>query len=113
MRPKITTSFCKSGVCPSAEKLLAFYRLEQMTKADSQCVSRHLAECEFCDAELHLLATYPPTEEKFYQADEYQADDMPLALRQLAEVLLGGRPAEYRLLNQLLCDKEILTLKNA
>ncbi len=106
MSNKKAATFCKREVCPSAEKLLAFHRSE-LSKTAMRETTNHLCECEFCSTELYFLAVHPPAEETSFESE------MPAALRQLAEVLLGGKQKEYRLLNQLLGEKEFLTLKSA
>ena len=106
MRSKIAPEFCKCEVCPSAEVLLSFHRAK-LSGAKTQNVSEHLSECDFCSAELYLLANFPPTEEKCTEAE------MPKALRELAGALLGGKQKEFNLLNELLDTKEFLSFKNA
>lgn len=107
MRLKTAEEFCKSRVCPSADTLLAFHYAE-LIFAEMRSVASHLGGCEFCSAELHLLTSFPPA-----KANCYQTVEMPFALRQLAEVLLGGKQTEFRLLENLLYGDEQLTLKNA
>lgn len=100
-------NFYKSGVCPSAEELLAFHFAE-LSLPEMMTVSSHLERCEFCAAELHFLTSVPQVEANYNQPTE-----MPPALRQLAEALLGGKQSEFRLLENLLPGSEQLTLKNA
>jgi hypothetical protein len=107
MRLKPAEEFCKSRICPSAETLLAFHCAE-LIFAEMRSISSHLARCEFCSAELHLLTSFPQAEANYNQTAE-----MPFALRQLAEALLGGKQTEFRLLENLLYGDEQLTLKNA
>ncbi len=104
---KTAPKFCKSGVCPSAATLLRF-NSDDLFFAEMLSVSAHLAECEFCSAELYFLTKFPQTE-----SDCDQAPEIPSALKQLAETLLGGRETEFRLLEKLLYGNEQLTLKNA
>ena len=54
-------------------------------------ISYHLLACDFCRAELQLLAYYkPPTK------GECKAPEIPINLRILAESLLGKRARERR-----------------
>jgi hypothetical protein len=98
MSQKTAAHFCKRGVCPTAETLLGFHRAE-LSATKARCVSEHLTECEFCCAEFDFLTAYPPNEEKITNAE------MPSALRDLAEALLGGRQGEFRLLDKMLDAK--------
>jgi hypothetical protein len=104
---KTAPEFCKSGACPSAETLLRFDSAD-LFFAETMSVSAHLVECEFCSTELYFLNNFPQAE-----ANCGQASEIPFALRQLAEALLGGRQTEFRLLENLLYGNEQLTLKNA
>lgn len=94
--------FCKRQVCPSAENLLGYYRLE-LPSNSMQRVAAHLSKCEFCNAELQLLQTFSSLEAE----TKITETEMPPALRQLAETLLGNRQNEFRLLRKLFNDKEL------
>ncbi|MDQ4120866.1 MAG: hypothetical protein M3209_05425 [Acidobacteriota bacterium] len=104
---KTVAEFCKSEICPSAETLLGFESAE-LFFAEMMGVSAHLAECEFCLTELYFLTNFPQTESNCEPAPE-----IPSALKQLAEALLGDAQSEFRLLNILLSGNEQLTFKNA
>lgn len=104
---KTAPKFCKSGVCPSAATLMRFNG-DDLFFAEMLSVSAHLAECDFCSAELYFLTQFPQTESNCSPAPE-----IPSALKQLAEALLGGKETESRLLDNLLYGNEQLTLKNA
>lgn len=54
-------------------------------------IKHHLAVCDFCRSEVHLLAHYqPPTK------GECKAPEIPINLRILAESLLGKNARERR-----------------
>ncbi|MBC7797388.1 MAG: hypothetical protein H7Z37_10985 [Pyrinomonadaceae bacterium] len=94
--------FCKRSVCPSAENLLGYYRLE-LPSNSMQRIAAHLSKCEFCNAELQFLQAFP----SFESETKVTESEMPPALRQLAETLLGNRQNEFRLLRKLFNDKEL------
>lgn len=50
--------FLKKQNCPSAERLLA-YRGDSLPPLERERVSAHLAACDFCGAEVRLLAHHP------------------------------------------------------
>ncbi len=78
-----TVLFCKSVACPSSGTLLA-YRQFRLLWSERSHISIHLATCDFCSAELQLLARHSEDRE------EYVLPDMPAELRILAEQLLGN-----------------------
>lgn len=75
------TVFRKRVSCPSSQTLLAFlaYRLG---RAELECIELHLVSCDFCSAELQLLARHR------IETEEYAFVEMPAQLRRLAESLL-------------------------
>jgi len=77
-----TVLFCKRVACPSSRTLLA-YRQSRLTPSECSHISRHLAACDFCSAELQLLGLHREDRE------DYVLPDMPAELRILAERLLG------------------------
>ena len=77
-------AFIKTRTCPSADTLLKLCYGEFPFDEGTKGVSQHLAECDFCAAELHFLAARPPAQVI------YQPARMPLHLRRLAEGLLGN-----------------------
>lgn len=99
-------TFCKRVSCPSEEMLLSF-QLEELSPKQMAKVQKHLQNCEFCCAELELLSHYPP------QFEICAMSEIPAALRQLAEALLGDRKAKSRLLQELVSEKESLQLTDA
>lgn len=78
-------TFRKTAACPAAGTLLA-YRFEKLSPEFAALVRRHLATCEFCNAELRLLAHHKPGKRSFLKTPE-----MPINLRILAESILGSR----------------------
>jgi len=78
-------TFVKSATCPSAEGLLAFSQ-GKLAPAQTQAVAAHLAECDFCGAELHLLERHP------CGSEVVPAGEIPPDLRLLAELILGHPP---------------------
>ena len=78
------TAFSKNENCPPSQVLLAFENGEIETN-DSQEIRKHLAICEFCEAEVEFYSRYP-------QADEpVEPDTIPQPLYDLAEALLTDR----------------------
>jgi len=74
-------TFRKTAACPASSTLLS-YRSRRLSPEIKSLVRKHLVDCEFCNAELRLLAHHkrpgrlPPTPE------------IPLNLRILAESIL-------------------------
>lgn len=79
-------AFCKRISCPPAEMLLT-YRSGSLSKAAQKKVSTHLAECEFCGAELQLLNKCPP------EVEERQTCEIPPHLKRLYEEMINGTRA--------------------
>ncbi len=78
----ISASFRKTEACPSSNILLSF-RLKKLSPEILTLVSYHLIVCEFCGAELRLLAHHCATEKR-----ERKVPDIPMNLRILAESIL-------------------------
>jgi hypothetical protein len=81
MATAFASLFNKKVGCPSAQDLLD-YDQAGLASAHSLRIEAHLADCDFCNAELQLLNRYQNTQ------DEYSFAEMPLQLRGLAERLL-------------------------
>lgn len=75
--------FVKAATCPAAEDIIAFSK-SLLPLAQIRLVRAHLAECDFCRAELQLLERYPCTPEAV------PVGEMPASLRVLAESILGS-----------------------
>lgn len=113
--PSVSTAyFCKRKTCPPAERLLAYHAGTLASEEQQRETLQHLAQCDFCDAEIALLAKYPPiTDDACCKHVE-----MPASLRLLAKALLHGmaRHAEGRtktLLDRERLPRERLTLTDA
>jgi hypothetical protein len=75
-------SFAKQAACPSSKALLS-YRVAKLSPEVRKLVTWHLAECDFCFAEVQLLAHHTPP-----RKGECRAPAMPVNLRILAKALL-------------------------
>jgi len=75
--------FRKTAACPSATTLL-YYRSEKLSNEISTLVGYHLVKCEFCRAELMLLAHH-----RRRTKNEERPPEIPMNLRILAESLLS------------------------
>ena len=107
---RTTKFFGKNKNCPTTNKLLLFATTE-LTAVEAARVSWHCANCEFCAAELSLLAAHPPTLEDRFETPP-KISEIPAQLRQLAEVLLGSRAAGFIALKRLLTEKESFAHEN-
>ncbi len=84
MHTSSTVRFRKLKGCPSAETILLFVETK-LGLEKQQEVATHLAACDFCGAEMHLLVNHCATVSGFFQLCE-----MPLPLQRLAENILGS-----------------------
>lgn len=75
------SDFRKSSVCPSSLDLLRFQE-SGVPEKSAGAIGRHLAECEFCVAEVEFYRHYPQPD------DSVTIDKLPEPLRQLAEAIL-------------------------
>lgn len=82
MKASCVDSFTKTIACPSSNILLSFH-LRAMSPEIMTLVRHHLAACDFCCAEMPLLAHYQRPLKK-----ECKPPDIPINLRILAESLL-------------------------
>ena len=80
--------FCKKATCPPANYLVQ-YLFEGLSPGKIERVERHLCSCDFCGAELQLLARHHVNVEE----GEYVTPVMPEHLRLLAKALLTDRLA--------------------
>lgn len=83
MKASSESSFAKTIACPSSNILLSFH-FQALSPEIRTLVRHHLAACDFCCAEMPLLAHY----EKPLKG-ECKPPDIPINLRILAESLLG------------------------
>jgi len=79
----IQLTFRKTAACPASWTLLS-YRSQKLSPEIAALVRKHLADCEFCNAELRLLAHHRPLAGRRPQTPE-----IPTNLRILAESLLS------------------------
>lgn len=83
MKPSVrTVEFRKTAGCPASVTLLYFQRNDLPAEAVTG-VKNHLEECDFCAAELPLLAHHSP------DSGAYRVPEIPMNLRMLAESILG------------------------
>ena len=76
-------TFRKTAACPASATLVS-YRREKLSQEIVALVRKHLVVCEFCNAELRLLAHHKPLAGRTPQTPE-----IPTNLRILAESILG------------------------
>ena len=69
--------------------MLLAYRQSRLAASECSHISRHLAACDFCSAELQLLGLYHENRE------DYVLPDMPVEVRVLAERLLGHSQTHF------------------
>ena len=81
---RTTTSFLKTAACPTSATLLSF-RYQNLPEELAISVKEHLRGCDFCCAELRLLAHTPAT------IAGHKTPEIPMNLRILAESILNRR----------------------
>jgi len=94
-------NFCKNVSCPPSQDLLAFQCKETPAGEKSALVASHLAECEFCAAEVEFYEHFPQSSE------ECPESQIPAALYELAEALLNNRQKNFSTLNKLLTAESV------
>ena len=82
-----TLAFRKTAACPASATLLSF-RLNSLSATIAVDIKQHLEHCDFCSAELPLLAHHRPI------GDGHKAPEIPMNLRILAESILGHKKAQ-------------------
>ena len=80
-----TFPFRKTAACPASATLLSF-RADSLSAEAVGLVRDHLEVCDFCSAELPLLAHHSVSAERGFKTPE-----IPLDLRILAESILAKR----------------------
>ena len=80
-----TFPFRKTAACPASATLLSF-RSDSLSTEAVTLVKDHLEVCDFCSAELPLLAHHAAGAERGLKTPE-----IPLDLRILAESILNKR----------------------
>ena len=76
--------FRKTAACPASATLLSFLCNNLPAEAATN-VKEHLAECDFCSAELPLLAHHQPS------SGMLKTPELPMDLRILAESILSKK----------------------
>ena len=79
-----TLEFRKTAACPASATLVSF-RCQNLPAEIATSVSEHLRVCDFCCAELRLLAHHQPASGAYY------APEIPMNLRILAESILAHK----------------------
>ena len=79
---RITLPFRKTAACPASATLVS-YRCRNLPEETETVVKAHLRICDFCCAELRLLAHHQPVIAKF------PVPEIPINLRILAESILN------------------------
>ncbi len=78
-------TFRKTAACPTSATLVG-YRSARLSPEIASLVRRHLEDCEFCNAELRLLAHH-----KARRGRQASVPEIPINLRILAESLLSRK----------------------
>jgi len=81
MASAFATLFHKKVGCPSSQSLLEYVQ-SGLASSRARHIEAHLADCDFCNAELQLLNRYQKPK------DECSSPEMPQHIRRLAERLL-------------------------
>jgi hypothetical protein len=79
---RTTLPFCKTAACPASATLLSF-RCQNLPAETEILIREHLRICDFCCAELGLLAHHESAMIK------YSVPEIPMNLRILAESILN------------------------
>ena len=91
------TGFCKNEDCPSSNELLDFQNGDLERPRGSE-INRHLATCDFCEAEVEFYSIYPQAQDD----NRDEVSEIPAPLYELAEALLKNRHGDAVTLNSLL-----------
>ncbi len=78
-----TVAFRKTAACPASATLLSF-RANELSAGIAVDVREHLESCDFCNAELPLLAHHQPI-----PGGGPKPPEIPMDLRILAESILA------------------------
>ena len=87
MASKTTIPFLKTAACPASGTLLSF-RSKTLSAEAEILVTDHLKVCDFCNAELPLLAHHQPL------LNAAKTPEIPMNLRILAESILCHKEAQ-------------------
>jgi hypothetical protein len=89
-------TFSKNEDCPSSNDLLE-YQSGELVKSRISEITRHIAKCEFCAAEVEFYSHYP--QEEVVESPAHV--QIPAPLFELAEALLSQRHADSSSLDSL------------
>jgi hypothetical protein len=81
-RSRRQLTFRKTAACPASTTLLSF-RARRLSPMVARLIEQHLDACEFCSAELPLLAHHRT------DPGPFKPPEIPMNLRILAESILG------------------------
>ena len=79
---RTTMPFLKTAACPASATLLSF-RSQALSAEAETVVTKHLQVCDFCNAELPLLAHHESS------PGSQKTPEIPMNLRILAESILS------------------------
>jgi hypothetical protein len=108
MSSSSTAGFRKLRTCPPSEALLTFC-LSTHSSARHGRVAEHVADCDFCGAEVQLLSHFASPAGALPSA----ALALPAALRRLAEDLLSEPSINRARFAESILEIERLTLTDA
>ena len=83
MKTSRTLPFRKTAACPASATLVSF-RCQNLPAETETVVREHLRGCDFCGAELRLLAHHQPI-----ASGGHKVPEIPMNLRILAESILN------------------------
>ena len=89
MSSTFNSLFCKTAACPTSQALLAYHR-SLLNSKELAFIESHVSSCDFCSAELQLLARYR------CEAEDYSFAEMPIQLRRVAEALLNRSTLPFK-----------------
>lgn len=90
MKASRALPFRKTAACPASATLLSYSANALQANAAAR-VKKHLEICDFCSAELPLLAQHRPVTDPVEKVPE-----IPMNLRILAESILSPRVTDER-----------------
>ena len=100
-----TARFLKRRTCPSADVLISYGEAE-LTREREERVAGHLADCDFCGAEMQLLSKHWSHDHPAHQ----RSCEMPSHLRRLAEELMAAPTFERAPFVETSCELDRMTL---
>jgi len=107
MRRTRTAGFRKLRTCPQSESLLI--SLTETRAVLRASLAAHLADCDFCGAEMQMLSHFPPQA----VALPFVAFPMPAGLQRLAQDILAEPSQNRTRFAESILEIERLTLTDA